>query len=58
MAIDKSEKKDVNAGLVEISEEKLMELLNDADLSIAGGVQVVTSLEIRAGAMVARQYDR
>ena len=44
--------------VVEISEEKLKELLDSAELKIGRDIRVVKGLEIRPGSIIARQYDR
>lgn len=54
MAEDKSQK----TAIVEISEEKLEELLSKAQLEIGKNVRVLKGLEIRPGSIIAKQYDR
>lgn len=44
--------------IVEISKDKLTELLKKADLKIGKNVRVIKGLEIKPGAVIARQYDR
>ncbi len=55
---DKTVSEDRPGVVVEISEEKLKELLDSAELKIGRDVRVVKGLEIRPGSIIARQYDR
>ena len=44
--------------IVEISDAKLHDLLESADLKIGVNVRVIKALEVNAGAVIAKQYDR
>ncbi|MEW8290623.1 MAG: hypothetical protein AB2672_08810 [Candidatus Thiodiazotropha endolucinida] len=44
--------------IVEISEDKLKELLSKTDLKLGKDIRVLKGLEIKPGAVVAKQYDR
>lgn len=55
---DTSKKRPNEPLLVEISDEALRNLLDKNLLTVGKDIRVIKSLEIRAGAIVARQYDR
>lgn len=44
--------------IVEISRDRLEELLKRADLKVGENVRIVKGLEISAGSIFAKQYDR
>ena len=44
--------------IVEISRDRLSELLKKADLKVGENIRIVKGLEIQPGAVIAKQYDR
>ena len=44
--------------IVEISQERLQELLAKADLKIGENIRIIKGLEIQPGSVIAKQYDR
>lgn len=47
-----------NPVMVEISKEKLDELLNSKALEVGEKFRIIRSIEIHPGSVISRQYDR